>query len=55
LYFPTLIFLDAQQRLRGVFTGKDRFFEDASSNVREVLDKLFSESKSADERIEATA
>ena len=55
LYFPTLIFLDAQQRLRGLLTGKDRFFEDASTNLRAVLDTLLSESKSADERMEATA
>jgi thiol-disulfide isomerase/thioredoxin len=55
LYFPTVIFLDAQQRLRGLFTGRDKFFEDASTNLREALDTLLAESKSAGEQMEATA
>lgn len=51
LYFPTLIAIDSQQRLRGVFTGQSELFNDTATNLRMLLDEL---SSAVSETVEAT-
>ncbi len=55
LFFPTMIFLDQQQRLRGLFIGGDDFFLDAVGNTRELLDELQFEVRPAQACSEVTA
>lgn len=43
LFYPTLIFIDQQQRLRAVFVGKHAFFEDPAANIRTALNELLAE------------
>lgn len=43
LFYPTLIFLDRQQRLRGLFISGDSFFDQLEVNVRASLDRLLAE------------
>lgn len=43
LFYPTLIFIDQEQRLRGVFVAGDPFFTNVESNVRLALDELLAE------------
>ncbi len=52
LFYPTLIFIDKQQRMRGYFVGGDGFFEDTAANLRGVLEELFGE-RGEDEALEA--
>ncbi len=43
LFYPTMIFLDQNQSLRGLFIGRDEFFKDVVANTCEVLDGLLLE------------
>jgi thiol-disulfide isomerase/thioredoxin len=43
LFYPTLIFIDAAQRMRGYFVGGDSFFEDYPMNLPKVLEELLGE------------
>ncbi|WP_216847017.1 redoxin family protein [Granulicella sp. L60] len=54
LYFPTLIAIDSQQQLRGVFTGQHQLFNDTAINLRMLLDELSPVVRSVSERVEAT-
>jgi thiol-disulfide isomerase/thioredoxin len=45
LFYPTLIFIDNKQRMRGYFVGGDSFFEDTPANLRRVLEELLRERK----------
>jgi hypothetical protein len=44
LFYPALIFIDQEQRLRAVFVGKHDFFQDPAANIRNALDRLLRES-----------
>ncbi len=55
LFFPTMIFIDPAQRLRGLFVGGDTFFEDFASNTREALDSLLFKGESVDPQLEVNA
>jgi len=43
LFYPTLIFIDKQQRMRGYFVGGDSFFEDTPTHLRKILEELLGE------------
>ncbi len=43
LFYPTLIFIDREQRLRGLFISGDSFFEDVEKNMRSALGQLLAE------------
>ena len=43
LFYPTLIFIDREQRLRGLFISGDTFFENLETNLRVALDQLVTE------------
>jgi AhpC/TSA family len=43
LFYPTLIFIDNKQRIRGYFVGGDSFFENTQTNLQSVLDELLRE------------
>jgi peroxiredoxin len=40
LFYPSLIFIDRQQRMRGFVVGGDEFFENAESNLQAILCEL---------------
>jgi hypothetical protein len=54
LFFPTMIFLDRQHRLRGLFVGGDEFFKDVANHTRAVLDNLLLEPAAIETCSEAT-
>ena len=43
LFYPTLVFIDSEQRLRAVFNGKHNFFTDSEANLHTVFDQLAGE------------
>jgi hypothetical protein len=45
LFYPTLIFIDDSQRMRGYVVGGDSFFKEGLSNLRETLEGLLTEQK----------
>ena len=58
LFYPTLIFIDDKQRMRGYFVGGDSFFEDTPTNLRRTLEELLNkqrgdEALDANEKVEA--
>ena len=55
LFFPTLIFIDQDKKLRGFFVGGDVFFDDVVANTRGVLDSLLLENPQVERRTEASA
>ncbi len=54
LFFPTMIFLDREQRLRGLFIAGDEFFNDPINNTRAALDAIRLETASLQVCSEAT-
>lgn len=40
LFYPTLVFIDQEQQLRGLFIGENTFFTDVDLNTRALLDFL---------------
>jgi thiol-disulfide isomerase/thioredoxin len=52
LFYPTMIFLDRNQRLRGLFIGDDEFFKDVIVNTSEALDSLLLEDEVPDDCLE---
>jgi peroxiredoxin len=60
LFYPTLIFIDAKQRMRGYVVGGSSFFEDSAANLRKILEDLLHEQREDDvfenrETVEARA
>jgi hypothetical protein len=55
LFYPTLIFVDQQQRLRAVFPGKHDFFQDPTTNIRAALDQMLGEASRQVQQAEVTA
>lgn len=58
LFYPTLIFIDQKQRMRGYFVGGSDFFADTAVNLRRILNELLREEGGngvfeADEKVEA--
>jgi SAM-dependent methyltransferase/peroxiredoxin len=48
LFYPTLIFIDQKQRLRGLFISGDPFFQNLEANLRSVLDQLVAEASAGE-------
>jgi hypothetical protein len=46
LFYPSLIFVDRQQRMRGFVVGGDEFFEDTETNLQAILHELAADSQS---------
>jgi thiol-disulfide isomerase/thioredoxin len=58
LFYPTLIFIDQKQRMRGYFVGGGDFFADTEVNLRMTLNELLREWDAneffeTDEKVEA--
>jgi thiol-disulfide isomerase/thioredoxin len=58
LFYPTLIFIDQAQRMRGFVVGGDSFFEDTLASLRRILKELAgeqreNEAQEAGEKVEA--
>jgi len=55
LFYPTVIFIDREQRLRAFYVGNHDFFNNPDKNIRAVLDELLAEVSQAEQEAEVSA
>jgi thiol-disulfide isomerase/thioredoxin len=55
LFYPTVIFIDREQRLRALFVGNHDFFKNPAENIRAVVEELISETSRPEREIEVDA
>ena len=55
LFYPTVIFIDRQQRLRSIFVGNHEFFNDPETNIRLALGELIPETSQSVREVEVNA
>ncbi len=55
LFYPTVIFIDQQQRLRSIFVGNHEFFKDPEANIRLALGELIPETQQSGREVEVSA
>jgi hypothetical protein len=55
LFYPTVIFIDQEQRRRAFYVGNHDFFKDPHKNIRAVLDELLTESLQIKQEAEVSA
>lgn len=55
LFYPTVIFIDREQRLRGLFVGNHPFFAAPEFNVQGVLSELIAETSQFSNKVEVSA